>query len=501
MTGRLAHTLSRSSLRYALGAAVVFAVLVIVGREVVNGNAKLVFALIAAGAYCVLAAVQRGACLGVLVLAAMNGLPIVNTAHAAVHHIAIQDVICLALIATALVWTLISGATPTRVGAILSRCGVALLVWCVLVVVHTWADGQAPVLGAIRFGRDFLYFGALLIVLPRVALRERDIEVLLMVLAAGVCVFAVGQIVTVEGLANPTWLVHAGATAKNLGLTRIYAEMTDLVTAGVAFAIAAVVLLRGRAQTRAIPIAVLLTISLALQLTRARWISMIVSVVLVSVWLGLQADRRIAVILRRRLAVAVGIVAVAIIILVTVGGGVVSTGPILQRILSIFTDLGASTGTVSIRQHVASQMTSLLGGHWLAGLGLTPPSVHYYPQFPAGSIRDPDLGVLNAVMTIGVVGAALIYLPLLVALVHCMRRARTRIRGRVPWLNYGGQIWIVATITSSITLVTLFSPSGLALSAVILTILSHASVTGADPSRDPPVEVRRSRDPLPPVAV
>jgi hypothetical protein len=501
MTDRLAHALSRPSVKYALGAALVFVVLVSSGREVVNGNSKLLFALIGACAYCVLASVERGACLGVLVLLAMNGIPFLDNSKAVAHHIAFQDLACLVLIGTALAWTLASGGAPTRMGVILSRCGMALLAWCVLIVVHTWADGQAPLLGAIRFGRDFLYFGALLIILPRVRFGERDIKVLVAVLAAGTCMFAVGQIATVEGFANPTWLVHAGSSGKTLGLTRLFAEMTDLVSAGVAFGIAAVVLNRGRAQSRAIPISLLLTGSLVLQLTRARWVAIIASLVVASLWLALQADRRIAVTLRRRLTIAAGVVAVAVVVLVTLGGGVVSTGPLVQRVLSIFSDVSSTTGTVAVRQHVANEMASLLGGHWLTGLGLTPPSVHYYPQFPGGSLRDPDVGVLNAVMTIGVVGAALIYLPVIVALLTCMRRTRTRARLRFPWLNYGGQIWMIATVTSSITLVTLFSTSGLVLSAVILAVLSHTSVIGPDASTHPAVEIQRSPALPPPVAV
>ena len=487
MSTRVYHSLSRPWLKYALGATLVFLILVLSGREVANGNAKLMLALFGVGAFCVLAVVQRGACVGVLVLLAMNGIPFLANSKSVAHHIALQDIACLALIGVAFAWTIAGrrGAS-TPLGGVLSWCGLALLGWCVFIVVRTWADGEAPLLGALRFGRDFLYFGALLVVLPRVRFRERDIDVLIVVLCAGVCLFAAGQIVTVEGYANPTWLVHVGATATTLGLTRLYAEMIDLVSAGVAFGIAAVTLTRGRFQSKVIPITLLLVVSLVLQLTRARWIAMITSVVVVSLWFALQSKGRTAVIVRRRLAISVGVLAAAAVVLLTVGGGLISAGPLVQRVLSIFTDVGSSTSTLAVRQHVANEMASVLGGRWLSGLGLTPPSVHYYAQFPEGSIRDSDVGVLNAVMTIGVIGAALIYLPLIVTLLHCMRRTRARARVRLGWLNYGGQIWIVGTVASSITLVTLFSPSGLVLAAVILVVLSQASVTGADPDPPPP---------------
>jgi hypothetical protein len=477
--------LGRYSWRQILGAALVLLILVVGGREVANNHSKLMFEVIGAIAFGVLAT-QRGLCVGVLALAALNGIPFFANTKEAAHHIAVQDLVCLLLIVVALVWTLVDGRrNRTRLSVVLTWCGVALLSWCVVMVFRTWVDGT-PLLGAIRFGRDFLYFGALLIVLPRVRFRERDIDAIVAVLGVGVCFYAVGQIATVEGLANPTWLVHAQTIQQSLGITRLYTEMTDLVSAGVAFSIAALVLATRRNQKRIAPITVLLTVSLVLQLTRARWIATITSVVLVSVWLGLQAERGIAGVLRRRLLMFLGVVVGIAALILLAAPSLISTGPFVQRIVSIFTDLSSSTGTVGVRRQVASEMISVLGHHWILGLGLTPPSVHFYPQFPSGSIRDPDVGVLNAVMTIGVVGALLIYLPLIATLVHCMRRSSRAVRDRFSWMNYGAQIWIVATVASSITLVSLFSPSGLVLTAIILAVLSQPFVLGIDRGADEP---------------
>jgi hypothetical protein len=483
MSARL--QLGRYSLRQILGAALVLLILVVGGREVANDHAKLMFEAIGALALGLLAT-QRGLCIGVLALAALNGIPFISNTTAVAHHIALQDLACLVLIGVALVWMLVDGhLNRTRLSVMLTWCGVALFSWCAVIVFRTWAEGT-PLLGAIRFGRDFLYFGALLIVLPRVRLRERDIETIVVVLGAGVCLYAVGQIATVEGLANPTWLVHVATTEQSLGITRLYAQMTDLVSAGVAFSVAALVLATRRNQKRIAPMTVLLTASLVIQLTRARWIATITSVVLVSVWLGLQAERGVAGILRRRLLMFVGVVVGIVALILLAAPSLIATGPFVQRIVSIFTDLSSSAGTVGVRRQVASEMISILGTHWPLGLGLTPPVVHFYPQFPSGSIRDPDVGVLNAVMTIGVVGALLIYLPLVATLVHCMRRSGRAVRDRFSWMNYGAQIWILATLGSSITLVTLFSPSGVVLSAVILAVLSQPCVLGADRVADAP---------------
>ena len=58
------------------------------------------------------------------------------------------------------------------------------------------------------------------------------------------------------------------------------------------------------------------------------------------------------------------------------------------------------------------------------------------------------------------------------------RSARRASRWRDPRPNYGGQIWIVATVVSTVTLGTLFSKSGVALSATFLAVLCQPDVLG-----------------------
>jgi hypothetical protein len=490
-----AQAIVRPAATYVLGLGLLVLVLVGAGWVVTSSHVVTVFMLTAAAAIVALAMLQRGAFIGVFTLAAMNGIPLLDTSHMLAAHVAIQDAAVFILLCAAVAWMAADhgSARPTPLARALTWCGVALLLWCSFVAARTWAGGSAPLLGAIRFGRDFFYFALLLIVLPRVRLSARDLRVLLWLLGIGVCIFAVGQIAIVEGFARPTSLVHVASTGHTLGLTRVYAEMNDLLFAGLPVGIAALVLARGaRAQWKAIPVTLLLGASFVVQLTRARWIALIASLVLVSLWLALQADRRVAVVLRRRLLMLLGGAAVVIAGIVVAAPGLISTGPLVTRLFSIFTDVSSQASTVAVRQHVASQMIALLGTHWPAGLGLIPPSAHYYSAFFDGSIRDPDVGVLNAVMTIGVIGALFIYLPLVVALVQCMRGARAGIIGRYPWLSYGGQIWIVAAIASSITLVTLFSVSGLVFAAVFLAALSQPLVFGT--AREPAPDVANAAE-------
>jgi hypothetical protein len=84
-------------------------------------------------------------------------------------------------------------------------------------------------------------------------------------------------------------------------------------------------------------------------------------------------------------------------------------------------------------------------------------------------------------MTMGVVGAGVLYFAVIVTACGALRML---VRPRVSddeWLRYGGAVWLVAALVSSITLVTLFSVSGLVLTSVVIFILVQ------EPARAEPV--------------
>jgi hypothetical protein len=219
-----------------------------------------------------------------------------------------------------------------------------------------------------------------------------------------------------------------------------------------------------------------MTVSTVLQLTRARWIGIVIALALISVWFIFNNDARVAALLRRRLGVMIAALLVVGVAVVLAVPGVLSGGTVIDRLSSVFTEFQSGGGTVAIRESVTRSMTAILGDKWPAGLGFISPTAHYFVGLPEGSIRDSDVGVLNAVMTMGAIGAALIYLPVFAMLISCLRRA-PRERNAYGWMRLGGAIWILATLISSVTLVTLFSPSGLAMTAVLLTVLAHPSVS------------------------
>jgi hypothetical protein len=302
------------------------------------------------------------------------------------------------------------------------------------------------------------------------------------VLLAGVLLYACGQIMTAVGAGNPGSLIHYHYTLDESGVTRVYANMTDLVTAGLAVGMAACLLARGRiARSLAAPAVILLTTSTVLQLTRARWLGVIVGLVLATLWLLLSDRGYSSAILRRRSLLALGALALSALVVLVAAPGILSGGTVIHRLTSIFSDIQGG-GTVATREHVTSAMTAYLGEKWPTGLGFLPPGAHYVQTLPEGSIRDSDVGVLNAVMTMGAIGAALVYLPVVAMLGFCLRGAGRRQPTPFGWLRFGGAIWLVSTLFTSITLVTLFSPSGLAMSAVMIALLTNRGVLASEPA-------------------
>ena len=89
----------------------------------------------------------------------------------------------------------------------------------------------------------------------------------------------------------------------------------------------------------ALPIALLLTTSTAVQLTRARWIGLVVGIVLVSLWLMIRGEMRVATALRKRLMLAIGVIGLTGGLILIAAPGILSGGTVIDRLSSLFTDL------------------------------------------------------------------------------------------------------------------------------------------------------------------
>ena len=95
------------------------------------------------------------------------------------------------------------------------------------------------------------------------------------------------------------------------------------------------------------------------------------------------------------------------------------------------------------------------------------PSYHYVLGLREGSIRNDDLGSLSIVMSMGLIGLVLAYMPPIAGLIYLLRR-------RYGFVQYGGAITTAALI-SSITLGTISTRSGLLVLGSILILCLNAT--------------------------
>src|SRR5271155_5429694 len=96
--------------------AALVALLVGCGFAIATEHSKVLFATLGFAGMVVLAATQRGALVGLLMLAVMNGLPFVDTATTVSGKIALQDLAVIVLMLTAGAWILLDGTfhCPSR---------------------------------------------------------------------------------------------------------------------------------------------------------------------------------------------------------------------------------------------------------------------------------------------------------------------------------------------------------------------------------------------------
>jgi hypothetical protein len=157
-------------------------------------------------------------------------------------------------------------------------------------------------------------------------------------------------------------------------------------------------------------------------------------------------------------------------------GGVATR--VAERAESGVSAVSNTSGTFGYRTNLDAKMLHILGPQWPIGLGFLDPSVHYVAGLPEGAIRNSDIGVFNALMTMGVIGAFFIYAPLLYGFVELLRAAGSWRRLGLPerrWVAYGGTAWIAWALVGSWNLVVLFSVAGLVVTALVLGCLAQAT--------------------------
>jgi hypothetical protein len=436
-----------------------------------------------------IAAVSRGALVGLTLLGVFNGIPGLDLEALAVSgSFRPSDLLIAFLIGALVFWHFTTPAAQLVdrrwLGLTRTWAFIFLAWWLVTLARSVFFSDIAP-LHAALFGRDFLYFALLLPLLPVALRRRRDIVVLIAMLGAAAAIFAVAQTTTslfpsVAAVLDLSVLINPTLTNELEGVTRIYAYMGDVVILGALVAAGTAILARSsRLRLAASMLFVLFTVGALVQFSRASYASILAGF-LVLIAIALFRAPAPLVVARKVLPALVLLAA-----LVPVLGLVHPTNENPQSAAQVFAmraesgieEIQARSGTFGYRYNVQSKMLDVVGNRWPVGVGFWHPDDRFVSGLPAGSIRNGDVGVLNGITTIGALGTVLLYLPVLGTILFLARRRRT---GSSEWdgLIFGASGWLFGVGVASISLVTLFSVQGLLLTAVVLVVaVSVASLS------------------------
>jgi hypothetical protein len=459
----------------------------------------LVLPLVALILVALIAAWNPGVCAGLLVVIVMNGLPFVDLeSYTQSGSFRVADAAMMLVLALLALRSRVAAPEDPFLRQALRWTGwwaFLLVGWWLFTVLRSTFYEDIPVLKAALYGRDFLYFALLLPLFVGGIHTLREIKGFLLTLAAGALLFSLGHIALVAfNLSAGAYFVHETISNEFEGVTRIYALIADAVVAAVPLGLG--LTLMGRtppARRMGVLLLVVAGLSVLLQFGRATYFGLFFGLVFASAfWIsrrrGTTASRRVALVLAG-LAVAAGFALSTTYRAAPVTAPSVygpskapSTSVVAARVASGFQELLKGSGTVQYRVDLTKKMLRVLDGRWVTGVGFWHPEAKYVPTLPEGSIRNADLGVLNSIMTMGLVGTALLYLPLVAVLFAVLRRKG---RDEHDWFFYGVTTWLIAVIVTSISLVTLFSVSGLVLTASMLgcalILLANASEPEVDP--------------------
>ncbi len=454
------------------------------GWIIASGHATVVAVFLLIAALIALAVRAPGPLAALLLLAVLNGLPLVNLSGRLPGGAHYQDgaVIALGLLLLAYRDREPSAARRhlSRIATTWAACFVAY--WIATVARSALLD-NIPLLKAMLYGRDFLYFAVLLPAALRVRFTTSSFRAGAYVLLGGIIVFAIGTlVVSLTGASLPS-LVHPDYLDSSEGVTRVYSLMYDLLDTTLIL-VAAFLLSQSSRGRRLGPsvLALILLIAALLQLTRANYFALAAALV-TGAFAHVLRFGSIGAMMLRTTVVALVVCAAALSVITISGSSNVAAAPVVNtvvsRVASGVSSLSQSSGTVAYRENVDSKMLHVLGSSWPLGLGFLHPAADYIPTLPFGAIRNADTGFFNGLMTMGIVGLAFIYAPLAYALGKLLRIRRTqRHHGQAPreWLISGGAGWLAWAATGSLTLIVLFSISGLVITASVLAILANFAV-------------------------
>ena len=403
--------------------------LIVLGAVVASGTAgvistqprALILALaasvVALGAY--LAIRARGVLLGFLLLVAANAIPVLDLDTdkvSAPGGLPVGDVAILAIIGllTERVVNGDVGPPQAAVGASCHRVGVRA---GRMVVLHVGALDRgggdlAAERGACSAGTSST--SRCSCPLPSRVWTARDLPGLSAVLIAGGLLTAIGQIGTVLGGGRLSFLIHVLFVKTEGALPRVYSTANDLVILLVPLGLGLILIGRTAGLRRAgIATAAIAGLAVVLMQTRAIYATVPAALLAVTVLLVARASPvGMALGQGARRVAAVSVVSIVALALIAPEIFTSSTfGQVTDRALSGVSDATQESGTVAYRQQLGETLLGRLGDNWPIGMGFLHPNDYYVAGVPSGSIRNPDLGVLEAIMPMGALGTLLLYLP------------------------------------------------------------------------------------------
>jgi O-Antigen ligase len=417
-----------------------------------------------------------GATLGALWLVALNGIPLIDL-QSGTGQLRPTDIGVVAIVLIAAGRQLLAPGTIRRVPiALVATCTLFGLWWCL--TLFRSLEAGIPATDAFFFGRDFFSF---IIVIPAAWLIFRTPSAwreCVIVVVVGAAAYSVFYIAGALGLVNAVRFTHPQLVSSTGTVQRLYTPMNDLVVTVAVFAGAALATTRKSRMTPWIcGLTAITLLAFLLQLTRAAYLGMAIGV-MIAIAIAITRGPHIRAILFRRAKALIVVLGVLLLLVGGIGSTSLPTGVITERISSGFTDFGERSGTVGYRFNLYHQMLDVLGPDWPVGLSFLHPKDRYFPDLPDGTIRNADVGLLNAVMTMGLIGLVLL---LCVPLAIAKYVSRTRER-RQPWVTVGFFAWLAVLIAGLPTLITLFSPTGLVSTG--LTLALCATAVGNHPDRN-----------------
>ncbi len=419
-----------------------------------------------------IASVSRGLLVGLLIVAAVNGIPGVNFNDYVAHgKFRPSDIFILALFAALAHWYFSASATPSyRLPNWIRWWSVALAGWWLFTLFRTYLFDAVPLLQGALFARDFLYFAIALPLLVRTLQTRREILIMLGTLYAGAVIFAIGQISNQLFHLNASWAIHSTLVTKYEGVNRFYSPVAEIVL--VTFALGLGLAALGRkpnVRLAGLGLAFVCGTATVLSLTRAIYVGITLGILLVSaLWFFGGGPRFVR--FRQAAAVSIAVLVLILVPSMVIGVSVVPkgvSGLVGSRIHLGLDEVRNKTGNFGYRYRLYHDMWHVLGKHWPIGLGFWHPAVKPVRELPNGSIRNGDVGLMNGVMTMGVIGTLLLYVPLLGTLRLLLSR-RGEEQERDSWARYGAAVWLVGVAAGSLTLATLFSLEGLLVAATVI---------------------------------